>query len=92
VHRGVHHADRATAVHLGVIGVGFAVGLAVCDAPSPVQTWMFVMVCVGGAAWTLHTLVARLRHLADRDQLTGLLTRGAFGTVAERVDGARPTL
>jgi diguanylate cyclase (GGDEF)-like protein len=78
------HSDRAAALQLAGVAGGLAVALAVSDAPSPLQTWIFTTACVLGVAWTLHTLVVRLRDLADRDQLTGLLTRAAFRDVLER--------
>lgn len=69
--------------HLGVIGAGLALALWVADAPSPVHTWFFVVACLAGVAATLNRLVRRLRDLAERDALTGLLNRMAFRTAAE---------
>jgi diguanylate cyclase (GGDEF)-like protein len=69
--------------HLSAIVLGLAIGLAVADAPSPVQTWFFVVVCIAGVAGSLNALVRRLRALADRDPLTGLLNRMAFRAAAE---------
>lgn len=78
------HARSAALAHLGFIGAGFALALAAANAPSPVQTWGFVITAVGGVAVVLNILAASLRNLADRDQLTGLLNRAAFATAAER--------
>jgi diguanylate cyclase (GGDEF)-like protein len=78
------HPRRAAAAHLAAIGAGFGVALAVSDAPSAVQTWGFVSASVAGVAVVLNRLVASLRSLAERDPLTGLLTRPAFASAAER--------
>jgi diguanylate cyclase (GGDEF)-like protein len=78
------HSARAAAAQLAAIGLGFALGLWLAGAPSPVQTWLFVMATIGGVAGTLNSLVRRLRGSADRDALTGLLNRMAFRVAAER--------
>jgi diguanylate cyclase (GGDEF)-like protein len=65
------------------MAAGLAAGLWVAHVPSPVQSWTFICVCVGGVAATLHRLVRRLRDLAERDHLTGLLNRAAFTAAAE---------
>jgi diguanylate cyclase (GGDEF)-like protein len=78
------HRRRALVAHLLLLGAGFAVGLWWCSAVSPVQTWWFVMATVTGVAWTLHAHVDRLRRSAERDQLTGQLSRGAFAARAEQ--------
>lgn len=70
--------------HLGGIGAGLALALRLADAASPVHTWFFVVACLAGVAATLNRLVRRLRDLAERDALTGLLNRMALRTAADR--------
>lgn len=82
------HRRWVAAAHTGSIAAGFGAALVLSHAPSPFQTWSFVMCSVAGVAGVLNTLVSRLRHLADCDQLTGLLTRRAFATAAERAMAA----
>jgi diguanylate cyclase (GGDEF)-like protein len=78
------HRRWVAAAHIAAIAAGFGLALVLSHAPAPFQTWSFVMCSVAGVAAVLNTLVNRLRDLADRDQLTGLLTRRAFTTAAER--------
>jgi diguanylate cyclase (GGDEF)-like protein len=78
------HPPRAALAHLVLMACGFAVALWVVQAPSAPQTWTFVCACVGGVAVTLHRLVNRLRDLAERDHLTGVLNRAAFSVAAEQ--------
>jgi diguanylate cyclase (GGDEF)-like protein len=66
------------------MAVGLALGLRVAETPSALQTWVFMCASLGGVAATLHTLVTRLRHLAERDHLTGLANRAAFTAAAEQ--------
>jgi len=77
------HTPRAAALHAAMTGAGFAAALTVADAVAPVQTWVFVMTSVVTVTATLNGLVRRLRAVAERDQLTGLLNRTAFAAVAE---------
>nr|WP_231135253.1 GGDEF domain-containing protein [Motilibacter deserti] len=63
---------------------GFAVGLAQAGLPSALQTWVFASASIGVVATAVNTLAGRLRSLADRDPLTGLLTRNAFALAADR--------
>jgi diguanylate cyclase (GGDEF)-like protein len=77
------HSTRAAVLHLVGMAAGLAAGLWAANAPSPVQSWGFICVSVGGVAVMLHTLVRRLRDLAERDHLTGLLNRAAFTAAAE---------
>lgn len=81
------HRPVAVWAHLTLIGIGFAAGLWISHAPSAVQTWVFMMACLAGVARILNRLVQRLRDLADRDPLTGLLNRAAFRARAEAVLG-----
>jgi diguanylate cyclase (GGDEF)-like protein len=78
------HRRGALVLHLGGVAVGLAVALVASGAPSPVQTWIFVTASVLGVAAVLHARVVRLQRLADHDQLTGLINRGAFLATAER--------
>nr|WP_231127029.1 GGDEF domain-containing protein [Motilibacter aurantiacus] len=66
------------------MGAGFAAGLAAAGLPSAAQTWAFASASIGAVAVTINSLASRLRVLADRDPLTGLLTRSAFAEAADR--------
>ncbi len=78
------HPTRAALTHLTLMACGFALALEVAQAPSALQTWTFVCACVGGVAATFHRLVCRLRDLAERDHLTGVLNRAAFTAAVEQ--------
>jgi diguanylate cyclase (GGDEF)-like protein len=78
------HDRPAATAHVSGVALGLAAGLWGSGAPSPVQTWLFVMSSVGMVALVLNTLVRRLRTAAERDPLTGLLTRPAFATAARQ--------
>lgn len=82
------HGRRALTAHLALVAAGLATGLVVSEAPSALQTWVFITATTGAVAAIVHVKVARLRSLADHDPLTGLLTRTAF-TAA--VDAATST-
>ena len=70
-------------LHLVGMAGGLAAGLWFANAPSPVSPGRSS--APASAEWpsTLHTLVRRLRDLAERDHLTGLLNRAAFTAAAE---------
>ena len=85
MHTAWFHPTRAATAHLAAMAAGLAVALRLADAASPLQTWVFVCACLGGVAVTLHRLVRRLRDLAERDHLTGLLNRAAFVSLAEHL-------
>nr|WP_297427471.1 GGDEF domain-containing protein [uncultured Actinotalea sp.] len=80
----ITHSRRALAAHLGLVGVALATGLHAAAAPSPFQTWAFLMSLVGAVSLVLHGVVAEFRGLATQDGLTGALTRAAFLETAER--------
>jgi diguanylate cyclase (GGDEF)-like protein len=82
------HPRRWVGAHGALMGGGLAAALALSGAPSPVQTWFFVMSSVAGVGAVLHVLAQRLRQLAEQDPLTGVLNRRAF---TDAVDAAMRT-
>lgn len=78
VHSAAFHRPRPARRHLALIGLTLAVALRAADAPSPLQTWVFVMVAVGAVAVVLNLKVRALRREASHDGLTGAMTRRSF--------------
>jgi len=72
------HGRRAATLHLAAVVAGAALGLVASGAPSPLQTWGFVTAALATVTVVLARLVERLRDAADRDVLTGALTRRAL--------------
>ncbi|WP_432482529.1 GGDEF domain-containing protein [Kineococcus esterisolvens] len=72
------HSRRAMCTHVAVALTGFAAALWAGGAPAPAQTWGFMGTTTAAVAWTVNSLVLRLRTRADEDLLTGALTRGAW--------------
>ena len=85
IHSAVFHERRPLLRHLAGVAVGLAVGLTASGAPSPVQTWVFVMATAGAIALVLGSTVARLSTEATEDPLTRTATRRAFLRAAQRV-------
>jgi len=80
-----HFFARRVVAALGVlIGVAFAVGLALDGLPNPQVYWLVVTITVASIGLVLGSLSEEVRHQVGTDQLTGALNRTGFATAASR--------